>query len=200
MTGARTNPFFASPEMNPSLRTAWSAAAVGCALLCVAAPARAASHAHAHAPAAPSHGESTPLDLGTTPVHTASTGGGGGLMRTLLGLAVVVGLIYGLAWLMRRLKGAREERQRGTGLASIATVPLGPNRAVHLIRAGREYALVGVAEHGVQPIRTYSEDEARSLGLLDDPPEDPPVAGLPGGTPAFVATFLDQLRSRTVRR
>ena len=38
------------------------------------------------------------------------------------------------------------------------------------MRAGDELVLVGAGEHGVTPIRTYTEAEARALGLLDDEP------------------------------
>jgi len=51
-------------------------------------------------------------------------------------------------------------------------VPLGPGRAVHLIRVGTELVLVGSAEQGVVPIRTYSEDEALALGVLTQPDDD----------------------------
>ncbi len=46
-------------------------------------------------------------------------------------------------------------------------MPLGPNRALHLVRAGREIVLLGTAEHTVSPIRRYSEAEAQALGLID---------------------------------
>jgi hypothetical protein len=36
------------------------------------------------------------------------------------------------------------------------------------VRAGRDLVLLGVAEQGVVPIRTYSEDEARAAGLIDE--------------------------------
>ena len=58
------------------------------------------------------------------------------------------------------------------GLETVATLPLGPNRSLHLVRAGDELVLVGVAEHGVTPIRTYSEDEARALGPPRATPDD----------------------------
>src|SRR5918996_1167387 len=70
----------------------------------------------------------------------------------------------------------------GQGLETVATVPLGPNRALHLVRAGRELMLLGVAEQTVVPIRAYREDEARALGLIDtaetfdaDEPPQPPT-------------------------
>ena len=46
----------------------------------------------------------------------------------------------------------------------------------------RELVLVGVAEHGVTPIRTYTEEEALELGLIgedDDLDDDPPRADGP---------------------
>jgi flagellar protein FliO/FliZ len=122
------------------------------------------------------NGEQTPLDLdGQSAKAAAEVGGGGGaLVRTIVGLAIVIGVIYGLTWVLRQLRASREGAAEGGGLASLATLPLGPNRSLHLVRAGEEIVLVGAAEHGVTPIRTYSEAEARALGLLDD-------GGLGGG-------------------
>jgi flagellar biogenesis protein FliO len=80
----------------------------------------------------------------------------------------VIGVIYGVAWVLRQVKASRQPRATGTGLASLASVPLGPNRSVHLVRAGRDLVLLGVAEHGVVPIRTYTEEEAYTAGLIDE--------------------------------
>jgi flagellar protein FliO/FliZ len=80
----------------------------------------------------------------------------------------VIGVIYGVAWVLRQVKASRQPRATGAGLAALASVPLGPNRSVHLVRAGRDLVLLGVAEQGVVPIRTYSEEEARDAGLIDE--------------------------------
>ena len=45
----------------------------------------------------------------------------------------------------------RGDAPTGCGLESMATLPLGPNRSLHLVRAGGEVVLVGVGEHGVTP-------------------------------------------------
>src|SRR6185312_13637133 len=113
-------------------------------------------------------GESTPLNLrsGSTGSPAAQTAGGGGLVRTIVGLAIVIGVIYGLYWVLKQVKASREATAEGSGLKTLATLPLGQNRAMHLVRAGDEVVLVGVGEHGVTPIRTYGEHEARALGLL----------------------------------
>jgi len=153
--------------------------------------------APASALAAPGSTESTPLNLpadgGAKKVTGASSGGS--LVRTIVGLAIVLLVIYGVAWVLKQLKASKEERLRGSGIESAAVVPLGPNRALHLVRAGRELVLLGVAEHGVTPIRTYSEEEALELGIIgedDDDGDDVPRAG--------AVRWLDRLRDRTVRR
>ncbi|MBI5104834.1 MAG: FliO/MopB family protein [Solirubrobacterales bacterium] len=161
--------------------------------------------APAWALAADPYGEDRPLDL---PADSASSkadtvgSGGGSLVRTFVGLAVVVAVIYGLTWVLKQMKAAKEDRASGFGLSSEATIPLGPGRSVHLIRAGRELVLVGSAEQGVVPIRTYTEDEAAELGLLRAPADDEERPSAGAGKPAAAAaltTFVEKLRERTVR-
>ena len=143
-------------------------------------------------------GESTPLKLDNADSAPAQAAGsaGGGLVRTIVGLAVVIGVIYGLYWILKQVKAAREETASGEGLQTLATLPLGTNRSIHLVRAGHEIVLVGAGEHGVTPIRTYGEHEARVLGLIVEEGEEP--AGdtilLPAETvekvrPGFVASL-----------
>ena len=154
-------------------------------------------------------GEDKPLNLpspDTARELGAAGSSGGSLSRTLFGLAVVVGVIYGLYWTLKQVKKSREEQALGSGLHVEATVPLGPNRSLHLVRAGREMVLVGVAEQGVVPIRTYSEEEAEDLGLhVPPPPASAPGTG--GSTPQTplvtlqgrMRELLDGVRQRTVR-
>lgn len=161
-----------------------------------------------HAPAlALAAGESTPLNLPADQPRKLETVGGGssGLVRTIVGLAVVIAVIYGVAWVLRQVKSAKEERTSGYGLQHAATIPLGPNRSLHLVRAGRELVLVGSAEQGVVPIRTYSEEEARDLGLLEDDDPSGPSAAFGSAPSTGVAartarTLVDRLRDLTVRK
>jgi flagellar protein FliO/FliZ len=136
--------------------------AIGLAVLICASPAQ------AFTPAVKGGSESTPLHLssGASTAHTSSSGGPS-LTRTIVGLLIVVAVIWGLAWILRQVKSGRETRSAGSGLSSVATLPLGSGRTLHLVRAGREYLLVGSAEHGVVPIHRYTEQQARELGLLD---------------------------------
>ena len=151
--------------------------------------------------AASDHGENTPVNLKDAPAtgagHTAA--GGGSIVRTIVGLAIVIGVIYGLYWVLKQVKSSREEKASGQGLSALATLPLGPNRSLQLIRAGREIVLVGVSEHGVTPVRTYSEDEAEAAGLLDLEAEEE-TPGRNGNGNGLVSGVIDELRRRTVRR
>jgi flagellar protein FliO/FliZ len=157
--------------------------------------------APAGALAATGNGEDTPLNLpadsGAKKISADS--GGGSLVRTFVGLAIVLAVIYGVAWVLKQVKRSKEERGQGTSLETTAVVALGPNRSLHLVRAGRELVLVGVAEHGVTPIRTYSEDEAIDLGLIG---EDEELDDMPQATAsrAGAVRWLDRLKDRTVRR
>jgi flagellar protein FliO/FliZ len=161
--------------------------------------------------------ESQPLDLGST-ASNAHAAGGGSIAKTIVGLAIVLAVIFGLRWVMKYYKAGKEKKAAGTGLASMATLPLGQNRSLHVVRAGREILVVGSGEHGVTPVRSYSEEEARALGLLEadfddaEPPpgddaklrlkSDGPSASGAAGPPSaaqFGKLALDQLRSWTVR-
>jgi flagellar protein FliO/FliZ len=170
-------------QLSPAFK---SAGAAVCGLLLLAPAAFAAD------------GESTPLNLdsGTPSSQAAQTAGGGGLVRTIVGLAVVIGVIYGLYWVLKQVKAAREDKAHGTGLQTLATLPLGQNRSMQLIRAGDEVVLVGVGEGGVTPIRTYGEHEARALGLLADPDTGDETILLPAET--VKPSLVEALRRKTV--
>ncbi len=121
---------------------------------------------HAHVAQAATSGEQTPLHLsGSTPATHASGGGSSSIVRTIVGLFIVIVVIYGIAWILRQTKRGGSTRTRGKALSSVATLSLGSGRSVQLVRAGREFVLVGVGEHGVTPIRRYTEAEAIEAGL-----------------------------------
>jgi flagellar protein FliO/FliZ len=148
-------------------------------------------------------GEKTPLNLKTTPSTAGHASSGGSLVRTIVGLAVVIAVIYGLYWILKQVKSSREEKASGQGLSALATLPLGPSRSLQLVRAGREIVLVGVSEHGVTPVRTYSEDEAEAAGLLDleaDAQADSDSGGTRNGGGGVWSGVIDEMRRRTVRR
>jgi flagellar protein FliO/FliZ len=162
-----------------TLHAIFPAAVVGCLLTAPAAFA--------------ATGEDTPIGESNEPVKAAQTVGGGSIVRTIVGLAIVLGVIYGLYWVLKQVKASKETGASGSGLETLATLPLGTNRTLHLVRAGDEVVLIGAGEGGVTPIRTYQDAEARELGLLEALPDADDVVArpLPGG-------LLNRLRSATV--
>jgi flagellar protein FliO/FliZ len=188
-----------SPHLPVSITAALTGAAT--ALLCLPAIALGAN------------GENTSLGLDAASADAAqSTGpGGSGVLRTIVGLVVVIAIIYAVTWVLKAVRRAREEQKSGTALDSLASLPLGPSRSLHLVRAGDVVVLLGVSEGGITPIRTYHEEEALALGLIAP---EVPAAGLPsllpvpGGalsdhqtaTHGAFAKVLDALRRRTVIR
>jgi flagellar protein FliO/FliZ len=174
----------------PALGTA----TIGLALLVDACP------AGAFKPTSKGGGEATPLDLSPSTGASHTSSGGASIVRTIVGLLIVVAVIWGLTWILKQVKTGRERTgTTGSGLSSLATLPLGSGRSMHLVRAGSDYLLVGSAEHGVAPIHRYTEQQAREAGLLEaaEPPGPTrPSVGLGEGTSGIV----ERLREWTVRR
>jgi flagellar protein FliO/FliZ len=201
--------------VSPLLHRAQTAAFAAATTLLLASDAALAAAADGDKKVAPpqaDYGESTPLSLPSDEaprqLEAAGSSSGGSLVRTFVGLAVVVAVIYGLYWILKQVKASREERSSGSGLSSQAVVPLGPNRSLHLVRAGRELVLLGVAEQGVTPIRRYTEAEAQQIGLIgaDDDLTSAGTAGTATGTVAVarpgamtIGDALERLRKLTVR-
>ena len=160
----------------------------------VAAVAAAAGVHAAHKRALPAW-ENTPLNLGHTQAAHASSGAGSSILRTFVALLVVVAVIYAVSWILRQFKRRGVAKASGNGLSQLATLPLGGNRAVTLVRAGNEVLLLGVAEQGVTRLRTYTEAEALAEGI-ELPQEEAPNFD-PAERPFDRA--LDALRRITVR-
>jgi flagellar protein FliO/FliZ len=180
--------------MFPTRTTAFLAA---CAGMLLAAPSALAA----------SSSESTPLNLPSVDQSQAAAGGsGGGLVRTFVGLAIVLAVIYGLYWVLKQVKSSRESTASGQGLESVASLPLGTNRSLHLVRAGKELVLLGVADQAVVPIRAYREEEARALGLIEagggeviEAGESAPPKVTPASAAVALRDVLGRIQQRTVR-
>jgi flagellar protein FliO/FliZ len=151
-----------------SRAVATATAAFGACLLASASP------AVAFTPSLKSGGESTRLNLtpSTSSAAHATSSGGASIVRTIVGLAIVIAVIWGLAWILKQVKagkdGGRDSNQSSAGLASIAALTLGSGRTVHLVRAGSDFVLLGATEHGLSPIHRYTEEEAREAGIFAD--------------------------------
>ncbi|HSZ15441.1 MAG TPA: flagellar biosynthetic protein FliO [Solirubrobacteraceae bacterium] len=191
-----------------SRAVATATAALGACVLAYASP------ASAFTPSSKTGGENTPLNLGGSAAspHAATTSSGGAsIVRTIVGLAIVIAVIWGLSWILKQVKagkeGGRDSNQSSAGLSSVAALTLGSGRSVHLVRAGSDYVLLGSTEHGVAPIHRYTEEQARDAGLLGEPDDDQarhsPVVGhrpdpMRMGSPS--SAVIGRLREMTVRR
>ncbi len=158
-------------KLNPLSRAAATAAvAAGACLLASACSPALATAANATAAGKAKQqglGENTPLNLSAPTTGTHTSGSGGSIVRTIVGLAIVIAVIWGLSWILRQVKSGREPHTSSAGLTSLAALTLSTGRSVHLVRAGNDYLLLGSAEQGVVPIHRYTEEEAREAGLMD---------------------------------
>lgn len=105
------------------------------------------------APAAPAAAPATPA---LTAANSAmSSGIGGQLLQLLLGLGLVVGLIFVLAWLMRRVQRAGPAGNQVIEL--LGSRALGPRDRLVLVQVGNEQILLGVTPGRITPLHVMNE-------------------------------------------
>ncbi len=165
------------------------AAVLGACLLAFACPAYAFT-----ASTSKSGGENTPLNLSPTTTGSHPSSDGASIVRTIVGLAIVIAVIWGLSWILRQVKAGRDPQVSAAGLQSVAALTLSSGRSVHLVRAGNDYILLGSAEHGVVAIHRYTEQQAREVGLLmeEQPPERSRIAAAAGQLVAGAGRAIGQ--------
>jgi flagellar protein FliO/FliZ len=92
---------------------------------------------------------------------------GASLVQVLLALMLVLALIVGMAWLMRRVGGLT---QVGGGVVRVlGGVPVGQRERVVLIQVGSQQLLLGVAPGRVQTLHVL--EEPISVGTASSPGE-----------------------------
>ena len=140
------------------------------------------------------------------------------MFQLLLGLAVVLGIIWVGARLVRGRFGVTPGRRRPTPLAVVGRQTLGKGVQLAVVRAGADTWLLGVTAHQITRLGRYREDE--SVEVAESTDDLPPVnAGLfsarplgarpTGGTPvpfnllqpaARLQSTIRQMQERTLRR
>jgi flagellar protein FliO/FliZ len=85
----------------------------------------------------------------------AHAGGLGGLGEVTLALLLVLGAVFALAWLLKRLRGFGA--RAGNGLEVIAQLPLGQKERAVLLRVGPSQVLLGVAPGRVNTLYVLPE-------------------------------------------
>jgi flagellar protein FliO/FliZ len=125
--------------------------------------------------AAPAHGSFA------APAQFSGGSTGFGMLRVCVALALVLASVYGVAWLMRRLRGAAGAS--APGIAIVSQVSLGARERAVLLRVGEQHLLVGVAAGSVRLLQAVD---------FAGPPEGArPTATAPAAVPP---TFRELLR------
>lgn len=185
-------------------------AALACLAILVPAPgaALAAPAQKHHASAPPLPADTTPLpqqvvDAGSSAKTSTSSrqpaaSSSGSIVRMIAGLAIVLAVIYAVYWLLRTYaKSKRGGDPTDDRLAVLGTTTLAPNRSLHLVRVGQEVLLLGSAEQSVTPIRAYTVDELRRIGV--DVDQLDLRQGGRGGSSGQSGSLLEALRRMTAR-
>jgi flagellar protein FliO/FliZ len=96
----------------------------------------------------------------TTPM--AGSDVGGQLVQLLLGLLLVIGLIFALAWLMRRVQQIGPRSNQAIKL--VASQALGPRDRLLLVQVGGEQILLGISAGRITPLHVLKEPVPTSEG------------------------------------
>ena len=92
------------------------------------------------------------------------------LGQMLLGLLLVIGLIFVLAWLLRRVQ---QIGPRGNQVIKLlASQALGPRERLVLVQVGNEQVLLGLSAGRITPLHTLKEP----VHLADGEPATPEFA------------------------
>jgi flagellar protein FliO/FliZ len=93
----------------------------------------------------------------TAPVAApiASSGMGGQVLQLLLGLLLVIGVIFLLAWLMRRVQ--QIVPRGGRVIKILATQALGPRDRLVLVQVGGEQVLLGLTPGNITSLHVLKE-------------------------------------------
>ena len=84
-----------------------------------------------------------------------SSGMGGQVLQLLLGLLLVVGVIFLLAWLMRRVQ--QIVPRGGQVIKILATQALGPRDRLVLVQVGGEQVLLGLTPGNITSLHVLKE-------------------------------------------
>ncbi|ANY88673.1 MULTISPECIES: flagellar biosynthetic protein FliO [Pseudomonas] len=101
---------------------------------------------------------------------------GGQLAQMVFGLLLVVGLIFALAWLLRRMQGATP--RGGQVIDIVGSRTIGPRDRLLLVQVGKEQILIG-----------HSPGSIEALHVLAEPVEVP--ASARPATPEFAQRLLE---------
>ena len=176
-----------------------------CRAIAAAALAPVASLACAPAGAADMNAVNHPGSIASsvTVGSAAPSLGIGAVLQTLVGLAVVIGLVFACAWLARRF--GFQPARRGGPLKVVSSVGLGAKESATIVEIGDTWLVLGVAPGNVRLLHTLPAGSvaATATATAGSAPADASVggtssdAGLPG---TFGSRFRDALAGDAAKR
>lgn len=119
------------------------------------------------------------MTAATAAVPAVSSGVAGQLTQLVLGLLLVLGLIFFLAWLLRRVQQAGPAG-KGQVIELIGSRALGPRDRLMLVQVGNEQILLGL-----------SPGTITALHVLKEPVQVP--SGTEKATPEFAQRLMELL-------
>jgi flagellar protein FliO/FliZ len=120
----------------------------------------------------------------------------GAVLQTLVGLAVVIGLVFACAWLARRF--GFQPARRGGPLKVVSSVGLGAKESATIVEIGDTWLVLGVAPGNVRLLHTLPAGSAAAPVSADAPAgAAPSEGGLPG---TFGSRFRDALAGEAAKR
>ena len=106
------------------------------------------------------------------PAHADAPSAAGTVGGTLFALALVLGLIFALAWLARRMPGLAGMRG-GSGLRVVASLALGTRERLVVVEVGQTQLLLGTGAAGTRLLHTLETPLP-----VEPPPQAPAFAQL----------------------
>jgi flagellar protein FliO/FliZ len=97
----------------------------------------------------------------------AAPGMTSGLLQATLGLAIVLALIWGAAWVVRRLTPVT--RSGSSAIKVVASQSVGPRERVVLVEIGGTWLVVGVAPGRVNALHTLPKSVLAENGTPANP-------------------------------
>lgn len=125
----------------------------------------------------------------------------GAVLQTLVGLAVVIGLVFACAWLARRF--GFQPARRGGPLKVVSSVAVGTKESATIVEIGDTWLVLGVAPGNVRLLHTLPAGSAAAIATAGSAPADaaagagPSEGGLPG---TFGSRFRDALAGEAAKR
>ncbi|EIF29191.1 flagellar biosynthetic protein FliO [Burkholderia sp. Ch1-1] len=115
--------------------------------------------------------------------------GVGAVLQTIVGLLVVIGLVFGCAWLARRL--GLQPANRGGLVKTIGGASLGGKERVAVVEIGDTWLVLGAAPGNVRLLHTMPAGSAAVDPLSAT---QPGTAGASGASAALPGTFGQRFR------